>query len=252
MLIPPSFLRTWFGVRPQGVLHVGAHLAEEFALYKAEGFGKTLWVEAQESLIPEIREAISESNDEVYQGAIWSETGKKLTLRVTSNSASTSLYPLGEHREEYPTIVVDEERTVHTIRLDELIPGEESFDFVTLDIQGAELEALRSMGDRINSVKWVYTEVNKRMLYEGIALVSELDQFLGSHKFHRVASSWTKKGWGDALYTRDHESIFSRVRNSIGFLALMIRDALGLPKSAERLKKKVFRKIDRLRGFEKG
>jgi hypothetical protein len=105
------------------------------------------------------------------------------------------------------------------------------------------------MGERINSVKWIYTEVNKRMLYEGIPLVNELDEFLGSHKFRRVATSWFGKGWGDALYSLDHESVFSRARNLIGLLALKIRDGLGLPKSAQRLKKRVFRTIDRLRGL---
>lgn len=247
MLIPPKFLAKWFRVRPQGVLHVGAHLAEEFDLYREEGFGKTLWVEAQQELIPKIKEAIAGSDDVVYQAAVWSETGKTMTLQITNNGQSTSLYRLAEHLDAYPAILPVEDRKVPTIRLDDLIPDEETFDFVNLDIQGAELEALRSMGTRIASVRWIYSEVNQRMLYENIPFVDELDEFLSAYNFRRVATVWTGAGWGDALYSQDYQSIIPTIRNSIGAMVLKIT-GLGSPrKIIIRLRRKVFRTIDRLR-----
>jgi len=231
------------------VLHVGAHLAEEFDLYRQEGFGRTLWVEAQHELIPKIRETIAGSDDVVYQAAVWSETGKTMTLQITNNGQSTSLYQLAEHLTAYPTILPVEDRAVPTTRLDDLIPAEESFDFVNLDIQGAELEALRSMGTRITSIKWIYSEVNQRMLYKNIPLVGELDDFLAAYNFRRVATVWTGFGWGDALYSRDHQSIIPRIRNAIGAAALQTRGLLGsLRIRIFQLRRKVFRTIDSFRG----
>lgn len=247
LLIPPRFLATFFGVRPSGVLHVGAHRAEEFGLYASAGFGRTLWVEAQPGLIPEIEQVISGSGDELYFGCVWGETGREHRLRIASNSASTSLFDFGEHRDAYPEITTTSEVLVRTTRLDELIPVDRDFDFVTLDIQGAELEALIGLGDRIESVRWIYTEVSRRPLYAGAPLVDELDQFLASRGFRRTASSWKSAGWGDALYTREPAPLMQSLRNHAGRAVLWGRDALGLPKSAKRLRNKVFRLIDRLR-----
>jgi len=251
LLIPPKFLAKWFQVAPKGVLHVGAHLAEEFHLYRDQGFGKTFWVEAQQELVPKIRKVISSSDDEVYQGAVWSKSGDRMTLQITNNGQSTSLYRLAEHLVQYPKILPIEERVVPTIRLDELIPHEAQFDFVNLDIQGAELEALRGMGERLKTVKWVYAEVNKRMLYEGIPLVDELDAFLSSYDLHRVATAWTGAGWGDALYSRGTRSVGGRLLNLLGVMALKLH-LLGGPRGvARRLRKRLYGSVDRLRGFSR-
>ncbi len=46
--------------------------------------------------------------------------------------------------------------------LKDILPKYEDihFNFLNLDIQGAELKALKSMGDYLNNVDYIYTEVN--------------------------------------------------------------------------------------------
>lgn len=207
MLIPPKELRKKFLVAPAGVLHVGAHRAEELPLYREENFGKIIWVEAQPDLVDDLRRNISAPGDTVLQGAVWGASGISKTFHVTNNGESSSLYELAEHTEHYPSISEVEAYEISTVRLDELIPAGETFDFVNLDVQGAELEALVGLGKLLDQVMWVYSEVNRAELYAGIPLVEELDLFLRKAGFIRVFTRWTSAGWGDAIYCRPSFSL---------------------------------------------
>jgi hypothetical protein len=68
-------------------------------------------------------------------------------------------------------------------------------------VQGAELQAIKGMGDLVLAVDAIYSEVNKEELYEGCAVIHEIDEYLKKFNFERVATRWVLgKGWGDALY----------------------------------------------------
>ena len=202
MIIPPRDLKRWFGVSPRGTLHVGAHLAEELEDYREANFGRVIWVEAHRDFIPKISSKIKGSSDLVFQGAAWSETGVVRDFHLANNGQSSSLFDFAEHQIFHPEIHFTSESQVTTIRLDELIPASEMFDFVNLDIQGAELDALKGLSSRLGEVRWIYCEVNRRTLYKDIPLIGDLDFFLGEFGFRRVVVAWTPAHWGDALYVR--------------------------------------------------
>ena len=254
MLISPTRLRRWFGVSPSGVLHVGAHHAEEFEDYRKARFGPTIWIEGQTDLLPLIREVILGSKDTVIEAVAWSETGKELTFQVTSETQSSSLYGLADHLVEYPQIQTTEERKVTTVRLDEVLPAKAPFDFVTLDIQGAELEALTGMGDLIRQVRWIFTEVNRREMYAGIPLVAELDEFLSQQGFRRVVTLWNPAGWGDALYVRPTgrrvEEVHFALASAWAVFSFRSHEFwLRTRKKFLKLRRRVYRVIDRMRGL---
>lgn len=218
MLIGPRTLRKRLGVQPRGVLHVGAHQAEELEDYRKEGFGPVIWVEAQPSLIPHLVERVKGSEDLVLEGVAFSRTGETLTFNVASNGQSSSVYEMNEHLIHYPNIHNVVQIEVQTVRLDELVPDNADFDFVNLDIQGAELDALQGLSARLHQVRWIYTEVNRENLYHGIPLVAELDTFLKAKGFFRAVTAWTRAGWGDALYfapRNGRESMSMKVRKVI-------------------------------------
>ena len=129
--------------------------------------------------------------------------GDVKTFHVTSKSASSSLFDLDEHKTLYPEIGIVREIQVNTSRLDSILSPNDVFDFVVLDIQGAESQAIEGLGQRINSVKWIFTEVSKRKLYTGGTLYRDLDSQLRELGFKRVFTAWDRRaGWGDALYAR--------------------------------------------------
>jgi hypothetical protein len=70
------------------------------------------------------------------------------------------------------------------------------FNFINLDIQGAELKALKSMEKYLDKVNYIYTEVNIKHLYKNCALMNEIDDYLSKFGFKRVETNMTRMGWG--------------------------------------------------------
>jgi len=203
MLIPVRDLVTVWGVEPRGVLHVGAHEAEEADAYAAAGWQPVWWVE----MLPDKCAVLSakfrdDPLNRVLQGACWDEDGVALDVFRASNGQSSSLLAPRDHLRDHPDVSFHKTAPILTTRLDSLLPATATFDLVNLDLQGAELRALRGLGRHLAQVKWAYVEVNTRPLYASCCLVDELDRFMASAGFRRVATRmagpWS--GWGDALY----------------------------------------------------
>ncbi|HEY7821789.1 MAG TPA: FkbM family methyltransferase [Acidimicrobiia bacterium] len=189
-----SFPTLWdLAVRPNRALHVGAHTAEEADGYRSID-AEVIWVEAQKDLADQLQ---AEGYD-VRHAAIWSEP-TLLTFHTTSNGQSSSLLPLALHRERYPNITVTQTQLIETTTIDALKLAP---DFLNLDIQGAELPALKGATQTLKGVKWIYTEVSTEELYEGQALEPELTDWLAARGFKKSLQVLTDYGWGDALYVR--------------------------------------------------
>jgi hypothetical protein len=73
-----------------------------------------------------------------------------------------------------------------------------------MDLQGAELHALRGGVKFLEGVDAVATEINFDELYVGCVRAPELDEFMQLHGFRRVETEMAQNnvGWGDALYLR--------------------------------------------------
>lgn len=193
-------------LNPSGVLHVGAHEAEEVGEYITNGFAKQapiIWVEAQADLAEILKKKLDPKVNKVYCAVAWNVDDVIKTFNVTSKSASSSLFDLDEHKNFYPEIDIVQKVQVTTSRLDSILSSSDIFDFVVLDIQGAESQAIEGLGNRIDSVNWIFTEISKRELYTGATLYKDLDVQLSELGFRRVFTAWDRRaGWGDALYTR--------------------------------------------------
>ena len=195
-----------FKVNPWRVLHGGAHLAEELDLYTECDFspGGIVWVEANPTLAGELRNRFKGSTNSVINAALWSKSDLILDFHQTSNSQSSSLLKLGSHLENFPDIVETGTIKVKTWRIDELSPELLGVDFINLDIQGAELEAIKGAENILNQIKWIYTEVNRSDVYLGCAKIWEIDEFLKGFGFNRIATRWSfRDDFGDALYSKD-------------------------------------------------
>jgi len=232
MLIKVRELRSNFNVHPTGVLHVGAHMAEEAKDYSRYGWGNVVWVESQPEKAEFISKLLDAKTNTIIQATVWSESGVSMDFNVASNGESSSVLEFGSHSKNYPTITYTRKIRVTTKRLDEIIPNHFLGDFLNLDIQGAELEALKGLGSEINKFKWIYTEINKEEVYKGCPTVDEMDEYLASKGYKRVASRWIlDAGWGDALYRRqdlkkqnDFQSITQKANSALfyGFQLLTI------------------------------
>jgi FkbM family methyltransferase len=206
MLIPVSEMVKKLGIEPNGVLHVGAHLAEEAPDYEYFKWVPVTWVESQHNLVLEISKKLDPALHRVIEATVWDVENQKLVFKKTSSTQSSSLLSLGTHLSDYPEIKVEEEYEVNTTRLDKIISLESTPSFLNLDIQGAEGKALKSLGKNITRIKFIYTEVNKAEVYIDCTKVSDIDNMLREFGFYRAVTRWKiGKGWGDALYLRNSD-----------------------------------------------
>lgn len=196
-------LITVFGVSTTGVLHIGAHLAEEFSNYEKYAWTPVTWIEANPSLITMLEEKLDRANHRVIQAVISDIHGELTKFYISNNTQSSSLLEFGLQNHYYQNIYHVKELEIFTSRVDKIMSLLDMPNFLNLDIQGTELQALKSLGELIHQVDYIYTEINKKELYLKCSLVEDLDLFLGQNGFKRVATRYyLRQGWGDALYIR--------------------------------------------------
>lgn len=187
------------GINITGILHVGAHECEELIDYKKCGIKNIHWIEANEDLVKKLSNVPN-----VYCATIGDEDGREVIFNVTNNYQSSSILELEKHKEFYPHITVIESRK-HTTRTLKSIYNDKQLsdlNFWNLDIQGAELMALKGAGTLLEKVDAIYTEVNTADLYSGCCKIQEIDAYLSKFGFKRIDCVMTSQQWGDALYVK--------------------------------------------------
>lgn len=218
LLISCRELNANFGVIPNSVLHVGGHLAEEAGDYEIQNWLPVYWIEPIPTLASEMRSRLDPRNHHILEYAAWDKSIGRIKMHLASDSMASSILSLDKKRNIYKKIAEISTLEVTAIRLDELFANAEIPDFVNLDIQGAELKALNGMGNLIGKVKWIYCEVSMNQIYIDGAKRREIDKYLASFGFKRVATRmFMREGWGDALYARGDSRNYS-LRQSINQL----------------------------------
>lgn len=205
MLIPYESL--YIKSRVKGVIHVGAHECEERDMYIRQ-MGLTdadiVWVDAIAEKVQLMRERLP--NAIIFNECVGNIDNQSVNFMVTNNYQSSSMLNFKTHATEHPHVVEERRiqmntKTLNTIFRDAgLNPAE--YNFMNLDIQGAELMALQGASDILPHIDYIYSEVNETELYENCALLPQMDAFLEAHGFVRVQITMTSHGWGDALYVR--------------------------------------------------
>lgn len=211
MLIHFDQLISKHNIQPKGVLHVGANTGQEAKAYYDNGIKKSVWVEADPDIFTQLQAELTKGNFPQavpIQAACWYTDGMPMSLHVTDNNGeSSSLLPMGTHSQVHPSVHVVGQKPMVTKRLDTMFAENalqiEDYDFLNMDIQGAELHALKGMGDLIDKIKYAYLEVNKKELYKGCALFPAIIDFMHKKGFALAEESWAgDTGWGDAFFIR--------------------------------------------------
>jgi len=208
MLIPFKELFARHNIRTPGVLHLGANTGQEAQAYQDQGISQVIWVEALPHIHTALADHIKQFPGHVALLACLSDKDDdRVNFNIASNGAqSSSMLQFGTHKQEHPSVHFVGKVTMFTSRLDTLLQyhkleiGEDWF--LNADLQGAELLALKGMGDLLKKFKHAYIEVNDKHLYKGCPLTAEIDTYLADFGFVPKETKMTGSGWGDRFFMR--------------------------------------------------
>lgn len=185
-------------VPAKGVLHVGANTCQELELYKSLGFGNRLWIEPITNLkFPK--------EETIIHATISDKESEEIMHVADNNGESSSLLRPLKHLNLYPKINFNWRTSAFTttlkIILDNFLGQIHDINYLVLDIQGAELKALKGLGTFANHFDVIITEAYIEELYEGCGKVDEITEYLKDYQLVEFAPE-LDKGWGDAAFIR--------------------------------------------------
>jgi FkbM family methyltransferase len=149
--------------------------------------------------------------------------GTEQTLYINNRDATSSLFPLDElfcaDFEDIRSLRTVDKMRVTTTALDQALTDHVGvIDFLKLDIQGAELMALKGAEQTLNRTAAIHCEVEFSAIYKDQPLFPEIQTFLNArgfdlidllipHRYSYDVPSQTKTGdrliWADAFFLRD-------------------------------------------------
>jgi FkbM family methyltransferase len=204
-------LKAFPSFRPRVIAHVGAHLAEELADYEAAAPETIVWVEADPEIYDRLLAIVEAGKSPTIRhicinALITDAAGEEVGFHRFSNDGhSSSIVRAAENLHlNWPDVhEVGQELLLRSDTLANVLAGSgiapERLDVLVLDVQGAELLALKGSGAYLDHVKFLEVEASTIPIYQGAPLLRELDPWIAARGFRRLS---LVSFHGDAVYTR--------------------------------------------------
>ena len=173
-----------------------------------------------------------EANEELINTLLWSENKKK-KFNITKNLISSSLYEINEevlknfkNFDEHQIIDIKEVFTKKIKDIQEI----DKCNFMKLDAEGAELEIMKGMEDKIDNVLGVEIETQFVERYLGSPSFAEVNKFLEDKGFELYllnVESWVREDgffnsssnhkviWGDLVYFKKLDALKILIQNKV-------------------------------------
>jgi FkbM family methyltransferase len=222
VLIEFDYLLKKYKMQISGLSHFGAHLGQEVKEYKKAGSFPIHLFEPQKEIFSELSKFFYQNNDVYLYNFGLGNDNKEVEINLNTNNQgmSASILEPELHLKIHPNVTFEGKENIEIKRYDDLNINE--VNFLAIDVQGYELEALKGCTKSLNNVDYILTEVNRKELYRGCVKVEELDAFLNTYNFVRVETSWWQKTipWGDAFYIKKdlvsfQKIIFTKIINNL-------------------------------------
>ena len=195
--------------KPTGVIHVGAHEGQEGVQYAQNGVEKVVWVEANPDWVKILKEKTATLNvkeQHYFCNLISDKDDIETDFNISNNQQSSSMLELGTHKIMYPHIKYIDKKKMKTKRMDTLLKENsidiKNYQFLNVDVQGAELKVLKGFGALLGHFNALYLEVNKEEVYQGCALIGEINEYVEQFGFKHTRERMERGKWGDALYLK--------------------------------------------------
>lgn len=192
------------------ILHIGANDGREAEIYSKHNV--SCWhIEAIPSVFTRLQKRCGLlSSQFALNACLSSQEGLQVEFNISTNSGrSSSLFPLGRHKEAYPDIDYCETIKLKTFTLDGLISSADlpkDISAIVIDAQGAELKILEGGFNFLNtsSLDLLIVEVSIVPLYEGSGSFLDVVSFLQDSSFYLKEVEFNEAGWADAIFVRKY------------------------------------------------
>jgi FkbM family methyltransferase len=207
MLLNLDNLKEKYNLVINGVLHIGAHVGQEFRTYQRLGINNVMFFEPVPSTFQRLKDNVGD-NAILINVALGNMEGEVEMFTETINQGqSSSVLEPEYHLVQHPNIQFNGRQKVGITKLDNFIEDKDKYNFINIDVQGYELEVFKGGSKYLKTIDYIMTEVNRAELYKGCAKIEELDEFLNGYGFERVETEWFEIGqfgesWGDAFYMK--------------------------------------------------
>lgn len=206
------------------LLFVGANDMNELSKYVKE-YRDAYFIEAIPGIAEHLEKRLNDTNAQHgtnYKALcklITNEENKEYTFHITSNNCcSSSIYEPKENW-DWPWVKKVQETTLTSTRMASILKEigwtNKKFD-VVIDVQGAELEVLKSFDEYLDNIECIQVEASAQEFYKGQSLVTDVHNFMYKNKFVLIDEfannirSVQKVKQGDLIYARNpaHKTIF--------------------------------------------
>jgi FkbM family methyltransferase len=186
----------------KGVIHIGAHFGEENRVYDALNIAQRIFFEPLDSNFSVLTARLN-GRFPAIKKALGAEN-KKITMYVEKENRgqSSSILKPALHLTQYPNIKFGFTQVVEMARLDDLGLDLNKYNFISIDVQGYELEVMKGAQKTLGHIDYIVSEINRAELYEKCAKVGELVEFLAPYGFKLVEENWIGGTWGDGLFVK--------------------------------------------------
>lgn len=199
--VPWTLLRRILPSNPT-IIEAGAQFGEDTAWMSQFWPGGAIYAfEPSPESYPALENiAKGRANVSVFQLAL-SDSRGELPFYL-AGGASSLLRPQNSFNEDYFHSDLDHPIMVQTITLDEWMQenGISQVDFMWLDMEGNELNALKGGLKTLEHVKLIYTEVNLQRFWNGCVLHHELKAWLEQQGFEEIWQDIVPHWHGNALF----------------------------------------------------
>jgi FkbM family methyltransferase len=214
MLINFTKLKKKYDMNIKGIIHVGAHYGEEFREYLENHVQIIHAFEPVMSNLKVLRKNIKKlkARIKIYPFALGSKKINKKVIFLSDNNElqSSSFLKPKLHLIQHPNISFKKKEIVKVNKLDNL--NIKDSNYISIDVQGFELEVLKGSKKTLNRIDYIYCEVNTAETYSKNPLMIDIDKYLKKYNFKRVEIFFPtykkyfffkkRYSWGDALYIK--------------------------------------------------
>lgn len=217
-----------YNIKINGIIHVGAHEGMETVAYVKHNVKDVILVEANPFRFSNLTESLntgryvtwcspltysyfSVSDAEILKGykafnyAVSDKEDGTITFNLSNFDGGTdSIFKINEWGRDSSWAPYEHvaEIEVPTTTLDKIVENKANYNFLNMDVEGAELMVLRGASEVLKHMDCIMLETQDKIRFEGSCTRQQLVEFLDGYGFELKEYHDTGKEWGDCLFLK--------------------------------------------------